>query len=122
MPQPKRPNGWQSRHWRGRPRNRVLRAPGKRNMASALPETSPERYLTGTSALSIPTDEGDVADWHFDVAFLRQGTRFRVAGVNIPSTQKILGQEGIREYSGRKTVLCGHLCSSDIGSRTHDNQ
>jgi hypothetical protein len=77
-------------------------------MAIALPETSPERYLTGTSALSIPTDEGDVADWHFDAAFLRQGTPFRVAGVNFPSTEKILGQEGSRECSAvlrKRSVL-----------------
>ena len=64
-----------------------------------LPETSPEHYLTGTAALSIPTDDGEVADWHFDAAFLRAGTRFRVSGVNFPSTQRHLGSEGVRECS-----------------------
>ena len=66
-------------------------------MLSSLPHTTPEKYLTGTAALSIPTEEGNVADWHFDAAFLREGTRFRVAGANFPSTSDLLGRFGIRE-------------------------
>lgn len=62
-----------------------------------IPQTTPDTYLTGTAALSIPTEEGDVADWHFDAAFLREGTRFRVAGANFPSTSNLLGRFGIRE-------------------------
>ncbi len=64
-----------------------------------IPQTTPDRYLAGTAALSVPTEEGDVADWHFDAAFLREGTRFRVAGANFPSTSNLLGRFGIRECS-----------------------
>ena len=64
-----------------------------------LPPTSSEHYLTGTAALSIPTEEGDVADWHFDATFLQAGTRFRVAGNNFPSTKAWLGDFGVRECS-----------------------
>ena len=66
-------------------------------MVVTIPQTTPDTYLTGTAALSIPTEEGDVADWHFDAAFLREGTRFRVAGVNFPSTSNLLSRFGIRE-------------------------
>jgi hypothetical protein len=66
----------------------------------ALPQTTPQNYLTGTSALNIPTDDGDFADWHFDETFLCAGTRFRVAGLNYPSTAEWLGAMGVRECSG----------------------
>lgn len=66
-------------------------------MPITLPETSARHYLTGTAALCIPNEQGDVADWHFDEAFLREGTRFRVAGVNFPDTSELLGSFGIRE-------------------------
>jgi hypothetical protein len=65
----------------------------------SLPQTTPQNYLTGTSALNIPTDDGDFADWHFDETFLRAGTRFRVAGLNYPSTDEWLGTMGVRECS-----------------------
>lgn len=68
-------------------------------MPPILPPTSSEHYLTGTAALSIPTEEGDVADWHFDATFLQAGTRFRVAGNNFPSTKALLGDFGVRECS-----------------------
>ena len=66
-------------------------------MAVTIPQTTPDTYLTGMAALSIPTEEGDVADWHFDAAFLREGTHFRVAGANFPSTSNLFGRFGIRE-------------------------
>ena len=68
-------------------------------MSIALPQTTPEHYLTGTSALQIPTEGGDFADWHFDETFLTEGARFRVVGVNYPSTQTWFGVYGIRECS-----------------------
>lgn len=68
-------------------------------MPATLPSTSASHYLTGTAALSIPDETGEAADWHFDEAFLREGTRFRVAGVNFPVTSHLLGDEGIRECS-----------------------
>lgn len=68
-------------------------------MNTHLPPTTHQNYLTGTSALNIPTDDGDFADWHFDETFLRTGTRFRVAGLNYPSTVEWLGTMGVRECS-----------------------
>ena len=66
-------------------------------MTIMLPDTAPDAYLTGTSALNIPTEDGNFADWHFDETFLREGVRFRVAGRNYPSTLEVLGNWGIRE-------------------------
>ena len=66
-------------------------------MVVATLHTTPDAYLTGTAALSIPTADGNVADWHFDATFLSEGTRFRVAGANFPSTSALLGRFGIRE-------------------------
>ena len=66
-------------------------------MAVTIPQTTPDAYLTGTAALSIPTEKGDMADWHFDAVFLREGTRCRVAGANFPSASDLLGCFGIRE-------------------------
>ena len=66
-------------------------------MVVATLHTTPDAYLTGTAALSIPTEDGNVADWHFDATFLSEGTRFRVAGANFPSTSALLGRFGIRE-------------------------
>lgn len=62
-----------------------------------IPETTPDKYLTGTSALNVPTEDGRFADWHFAETFLKEGTRFRVAGQNYPSTVDIFGKYGIRE-------------------------
>ena len=66
-------------------------------MAVATLHTTPDAYLTGTAALSIPTKDGDVTDWRFDATFLNEGTRFRVAGANFPSTNALLGRFCIRE-------------------------
>jgi hypothetical protein len=34
-----------------------------------LPRTSPNHYLTGMTAMNIPTEEGGYGDWHFHEAF-----------------------------------------------------
>lgn len=62
-----------------------------------IPETTQEAYITGTSALNVPTEDGHFADWHFTETFLTPGTRFRVAGKNYPSTADVFGKFGIRE-------------------------
>jgi hypothetical protein len=62
-----------------------------------IPETTNENYITGTSALNVPTEDGKFADWHFTETFLTTGTRFRIAGQNYPSTSDIFGNYGIRE-------------------------
>lgn len=62
-----------------------------------IPETTQEAYITGTSALNVPTEDGHFADWHFTETFLTAGTRFRVAGQNYPSTADVFGKFGIRE-------------------------
>jgi len=62
-----------------------------------IPETTQDAYITGTSALNVPTEDGHFADWHFTETFLTPGTRFRVAGQNYPSTANVFGKFGIRE-------------------------
>jgi len=65
-----------------------------------IPETNQKNYITGISALNVPTeDNSSFGDWHFTETFLTPGTRFRVAGKNYPSTSHIFGNYGIRECS-----------------------
>jgi hypothetical protein len=66
-------------------------------MTPAMPITTPEAYLTGTAALSIPEEDGHVVGWHFDATFLQPGTRYRIAGQNILNTMPMLGAFGVRE-------------------------
>lgn len=62
-----------------------------------LPSTSPEHYLTGTSAMAIPSRGTSFLDWHFTDAFLAEKADFRLAGVNFPDTSFFLGRQGVRE-------------------------
>lgn len=64
---------------------------------NTVPSTSERNYLTGRTALNIPTEEGDFADWHFTEAFLHPQSRFHIAGKNFPDTYDYLGDYGIRE-------------------------
>lgn len=64
-----------------------------------IPDTTPTCYLTGSSALNIPSEEGDFSDWHFTETFLGNKTTFRVAGQNFVDTNPLLGDYGIRECS-----------------------
>lgn len=61
--------------------------------------TSHKHYLTGMTALNIPTEDGKVADWHFVDAILNKNKRLKVAGVNTVDTNDIFGSYGIRECS-----------------------
>jgi hypothetical protein len=66
---------------------------------NTIPETSETAYITGATALNIPTEDGDFSDWHFTETFLRGKTRLRIAGQNSADTTEILGSYGIRECS-----------------------
>ena len=58
-----------------------------------FPQTSKSAYLTGHTALNIPSDEG-TGDWHI-LDSLSNVERFRVAGKNCISTNDVFGTEGI---------------------------
>jgi hypothetical protein len=57
-----------------------------------LPETTPETYLTGQTALNIRSEEG-TGDWHFLPAF--ESGYFMISGKNMISTKELLGKDGI---------------------------
>jgi hypothetical protein len=63
-----------------------------------FPVTTPARYLTGLTALNIPSPEG-TGDWHFAETFEGFAGRapgpFRVAGENAADTRRWLGNAGI---------------------------
>jgi len=64
-----------------------------------LPATTPEHYLTGTSAMTIPDGEAAFVNWHFVDTFLEGRASFRIAGRNFPDTSPLLGSTGVRECS-----------------------
>lgn len=70
--------------------------------SSALPQTSRRRYLTGKTALNIPSEKG-TGDWHFFEVF--QGTHgrppgpFFIAEKDLLDTSEMLQDEGIIECS-----------------------
>jgi hypothetical protein len=67
-----------------------------------LPRTSPTSYLSGFTALNIPTPDGRNGDWHFTSAFLGPRARIFVAGASpeaFVNTNDILQKEGIIERS-----------------------
>ena len=64
---------------------------------TALPATTPEHYLTGTSAMTIPDGEAAFVNWHFVDTFLDGRASFRIAGRNFPDTSALLGTAGVRE-------------------------
>ena len=68
-------------------------------MSNALPQTTPEHYLTGISALLMPAQYDDSGDWHFDACILTKDALWRVAGVNYPNTQRWFGTHGVFECS-----------------------
>lgn len=62
-----------------------------------LPETTAVHYLTGTSAMAIPSEDSAFVDWHFVDGFLDGKASFRIAGTNFPETTSVLGNLGVRE-------------------------
>jgi hypothetical protein len=57
-------------------------------------QTTEEHYLTGLSALNIPSKEG-TGDWHFGDffkgSFGRSPGPFLLSGIDMPSTNKMFG-------------------------------
>jgi hypothetical protein len=66
---------------------------------TAFPVTTRTQYLTGQTALNIPTKTNDFADWHFSEVFLSGRGRLHIAGQDLPSTDDVLGDYGIHECS-----------------------
>ena len=64
---------------------------------TTLPATTPEHYLTGTSAMTIPSHDTPFVNWHFVDTFLGSKADFRVAGINFSDTSALLGTSGVRE-------------------------
>ncbi|HBJ86890.1 MAG TPA: hypothetical protein DDZ88_24135 [Verrucomicrobiales bacterium] len=64
---------------------------------NSLPATSPEHYLTGTSAMTIPSGGAAFVDWHFVDTFLDRRASFRIAGRNFPDTSHLFGRLGVYE-------------------------
>jgi hypothetical protein len=62
-------------------------------------ETSSEKYLTGNTALNIPTEDGDFADWHGTSIFSSGNSKYIIAGENSRDTNNIFGSYGVRECS-----------------------
>jgi hypothetical protein len=68
-----------------------------------LPETSPERYISGRAALNIPSKKG-TGDWHFSTTFLsaksNSPTRLFLVGTNCEiNLNGYFGRKGIVERS-----------------------
>ena len=63
-----------------------------------IPDTSKTNYLTGITALNIPSLNG-TGDWHFVETFQgfggRSASRYFVSGVNSVDVSAVLGVEGI---------------------------
>ncbi|TXH56089.1 MAG: hypothetical protein E6Q89_05885 [Bacteroidia bacterium] len=66
---------------------------------NTLPKTSEKHYLTGSSALNIPTEDGDFSDWHFTETFFKNKAKFKVAGRNFIDTSNLFGDYGVKECS-----------------------
>ena len=68
--------------------------PEAAQVAERLPATSQRHYLTGKTALNIPSPEG-TGDWHFVETFKgfagRPPGNFAVAGIDLYDTRQWLG-------------------------------
>ena len=80
---------------------------------TALPATTLEHYLTGTSAMTIPDGEAAFVNWHFVETFLEGRASFRIAGRNFPDTSAVLGAAGVRECAA---ILRGSGVALPAGS------
>jgi hypothetical protein len=71
---------------------------------SSFPKTSQERYLTGLTALNIPSPEG-TGDWHFSETFEGAAGRppgpYQLAGDDLLNTRFLLGDAGIFDARSR---------------------
>lgn len=68
-----------------------------------LPDTNKKHYLTGMTALNIPSPDGTSGDWHFHEAFYGRGERkpkiFLAGEGESLNTNDILNDFGIYECS-----------------------
>jgi hypothetical protein len=60
--------------------------------------SSPQRYVTGQPALSVPVD-GELADWHLYSAWSQAVTPIPIAGETFPATEHLWGTSGVIEQS-----------------------
>ena len=71
---------------------------------SGFPKTSQERYLTGLTALNIPSPEG-TGDWHFSETFEGTAGRppgpYQLVGDDLLNTKPLLGDAGIFDARAR---------------------
>lgn len=77
---------------------------------NTIAHTTNAEYLTGFTALNIPNNHGDRADWHGTSIFNNINTKFIVAGKHLENTNHIFGLYGTYECSERlkknyKTVI-----------------
>lgn len=72
--------------------------------AIAIPETSPERYVSFQHALNLRFPDEDTGDWHFETAFFdEEGAERRTAPLagrdGLIDTMPALGDMGVREMT-----------------------
>ena len=62
-----------------------------------FPKTTPRRYLTGMTALNIPSPEG-TGDWHFHAEFFglppERPPHYKLSGIDLPDTRAFLAAGG----------------------------
>lgn len=77
-----------------------------------IPNTTPDQYITGMAALSVPFD-GILSDWHFCTAFLSGKKPIPIAGRTMPSTSHLWGRDQIEDQSayfiGAGLPIEGHV-------------
>lgn len=87
-----------------------------------LPTTSPEHYLTGKTALNIPSPAG-TGDWHFAETFEGFADRdpgpFTVAGIHTIDTNAIFGNAGVFDCGERLRARGLELAPGAIYAADH---
>lgn len=70
-----------------------------------IPETTPQRYITGKAALNLPAPEGTSGDWHFVISFYDPANSNKPLSLLLAgegeqlNTNPIYGEYGIYECS-----------------------
>jgi addiction module RelB/DinJ family antitoxin len=89
------------------PRNPAQKAPESVGITT-IPETSPNRYLSGMAALNIPSASGS-GDWHLIETFFRprqRQSRLFIAGIGCPGdTTPLLGNQGVFDCTAQLDEL-----------------
>lgn len=66
--------------------------------------SSPQRYVTGQPALSVPVDE-ELSDWHLCSAWSEEVTPIPIAGDTFPATEHLWGTLGVIEQSAHLIAM-----------------